>query len=327
VATIPEGVRHRLLSVRDVGPVAGTFADLDVDEVPKAKYTTDELVEHARGAHALFVHSENAFDRELFERVDSIRVIGKPGSGIDNIDIDAATDHGVTVTHTPGMNAMAVGEYTVGMVVAHWRNIPDGEDHVREGGWRSEAWWGTELVDKTVGLVGLGATGAETAARFEPFCGDLISVDPYVDPGKADDLGVELVEFGELLDRSDVVSLHVRLNDETRGMIDGDALDRMDEDALLVNTSRGEVVDRDALVGALRGGRIGGAVLDVFHEEPPDPDDELFDFETVLATPHLAGASRETRIRILRTTAEAVVDLLHGEAVDEGLLANPETLD
>ncbi|MFB6160141.1 MAG: hydroxyacid dehydrogenase [Haloferacaceae archaeon] len=318
---------QRLLTLRGIEPVAETFADLDVVEVPKAKYTTDELVEHAEGAHALFVHSENTFDREFFERVPSVRVVGKPGSGIDNIDIEAATDHGVTVTHTPGMNAMAVGEYTVGMTIALQRNITTGEDHVRDGGWRSKAWWGTELVDKTVGVVGLGAAGSETAARFRPFCEELVAFDPYVDQERADEVGAELVGFEELLERSHVVSLHVRLNDETRGMIDADALDLMDEDAVLVNTSRGEVVERDALLDALREGAIGGAALDVFHEEPPSPDDELFDLDDVLATPHLAGASTETRLRMLRTTAEAVVDLLDGESIDEDLVANPETLD
>lgn len=320
-------MQHRLLTLRGIEPVAETFADLDVVKVPKAKYTTDELVEHARGAHALFIHSENTFDREFFERVDSVRVIGKPGSGIDNIDIEAATDHGVTVIHTPGMNAMAVGEYTVGMTLALQRNICTGEDHLRGGGWRSEAWWGTELVGKTVGIVGLGAAGSETAARFRPFCEELVAFDPYIDQEQADEVGAELVDFDELLERSHVVSLHVRLNDETREMIDADAFDRMREDAILVNTSRGEVVARDALLDALREGKIHGAALDVFHEEPPNPDDELFDFDHVLATPHLAGASTETRIRMLRTTAEAVVSLLEGEGVDEGLVANPETLD
>jgi D-3-phosphoglycerate dehydrogenase len=319
-------VQHRLLTVRDIEAVAETFADLDVVEVPKAKYTTDELVEHAEGAHALFVHSENEFTREFFERVDTVEFVGKPGSGIDNIDVDAATDHGVTVVHTPGMNAMAVGEYTVGMVLSLLRNINTGEDHVRSGGWRSKAWWGTELVDKTVGFVGLGATGSETAARFRPFCEELVAFDPYVDQERADEVGADLVEFETLLERSDVVSLHVRLNDETRGMIDADAFERMGEDAILVNTSRGEVVEREALLAALRGGAIGGAALDVFHEEPPSADNELFDLENVLATPHLAGASRETRLRMLRTTAEMVVELLDGGTVDEEYVANPETL-
>ncbi|MFB6304631.1 MAG: NAD(P)-dependent oxidoreductase [Haloferacaceae archaeon] len=317
---------RRLVTFRNVDPVADVFADLEVREVPKGKYTTEQLIEHSEGAEALFVHSENPYDRDLFEAVPSLRVVGKAGSGIDNIDVEAATDHGVAVVHTPGMNADSVGEYTVGLLVAYWRRIPAAERHLREGGWRSEAWWGTEIRDKTVGIVGLGAAGTATAERLVPFGADLVAYDPYVDQAHADAVGADLVGLDELLDRSDVVSLHVRLNEETRGLIDADAFDRMGEDAVLVNTSRGEVVDREALLDALDAGDVGGAALDVFHEEPPSPDDPLFDHENVLATPHLAGAGRETRIRMLRMTAENVVKVLAGDPVEERFVANPEVL-
>lgn len=319
---------HRLVSFRDTDPVADVFADagIDVREVPKAKYDAGTLIEYAGGAAALFVHSENEYGRDLFEAVESLRVVGKPGSGIDHIDVDAATDHGVVVVHTPGMNAASVGEFAVGMIVAHWRKIPASERHLRDGGWRSTSWWGTELRDKTVGLVGLGAAGTETAERLRPFGPDLLAHDPYVDQDHAASLGADLVELDDLLARSDVVSLHVRLTDETRGMIDADAFERMDDEALLVNTARAAVVDRGALLDALDTGAIGGAALDVFYEEPPDPSDPLFDHGNVLATPHLAGAGRKTRIEMLRTTAEAVVAVLAGDPVEARFVANPEAL-
>lgn len=319
---------RRLVSFRDTDPVADVFADagLDVHEVPKEKYDVATLIDHAEGAEALFVHSENEYGRELFEAVESLRVVGKAGSGIDNIDVEAATDEGVVVVHTPGMNAESVGEYTVGLMVAHWRKIPAAERHLRDGGWRSEAWWGTELRGRTVGLVGLGAAGTETAKRLRPFGPDLVAHDPYVDPDHAASVGADLVGLDDLLARSDVVSLHVRLTDETRGMIDADAFERMQDDALLVNTARAAVVDRTALLDALDTGAIGGAALDVLHEEPPDPSDPLFDHENVLATPHLAGAGRKTRVQMLRTTAEAVVAVLDGESVEEQFVANPGAL-
>jgi D-3-phosphoglycerate dehydrogenase len=318
--------RPRLVAVRDVDPVAETFSHLDVVRVPKARYATADLAARAAGANALFVHSENEYDAALFDALPDLRVVGKPGSGIDNVDVAAATERGVTVTHTPGMNADSVGEFVVGTLVSLLRTVGPSEAHLRAGGWRSPDWWGRELRGETVGLLGLGATGTATAERLRPFGPDLVAHDPYVDEARADALGVELVDRGTLFDRASVLSVHTRLTDETRGLVDADALARLGEDGVLVNTARAAVVDRDALHDALREGRLAGAVLDVFHEEPPSPDDPVFGFENVLATPHLAGAGRRTRVEMLATTADSVVRVLAGDPVEERLVANPETL-
>jgi D-3-phosphoglycerate dehydrogenase len=317
--------RPRLVAVRDVDPVAETFADVDVVRVPKRRYTAAELADRAAGADALFVHSENEYGADLFDALPDLRVVGKPGSGIDNIDVAAATERGVTVTHTPGMNADSVGEFAVGMLVSLLRQIGPSERHLREGGWRSPEWWGRELRGETVGLLGLGATGTATARRLRPFGPELIAHDPYVDESHAAALDVELVDRESLFDRASILSIHTRLTDETRGMVDADALARLGEDGVVLNTARAAVVDRDALYDTLRDGRLAGAALDVFHEEPPDPDDPAFGFENVLATPHLAGAGRRTRVEMLETTAEAVVAVLAGDPVAERLVANPET--
>jgi len=318
--------RPRLVAVHDVDLVAETFSDLDVVRVPKDRYTTAELADRAAGATALFVHSENEYGADLFDALPDLRVVGKPGSGVDNIDLEAATERGITVTHTPGMNADAVGEFAVGMLVSLLRGIGPSERHLREGGWRSPAWLGRELRDETVGILGLGATGTATAERLRPFGPDLLVHDPYVDAARADAVGADLVGFEDLLERSSVLSVHVRLTDETRGMVDADALARLGADGVLVNTARGAAVDRDALYDALREGRLAGAALDVFHDEPPAPDDPVFGFENVLATPHVAGAGQPTRVETLETTADSVVRVLAGDPVDEGLVANPETL-
>ncbi len=318
--------RQRLVAVRDVGPVAETFSALDVVRVPKDRYTTAELADRAAGANALFVHSENEYGADLFDALPDLRVVGKPGSGIDNVDVDAATERGITVTHTPGMNADSVGEFAVGALVSLLRKIGPSERHLREGGWRSPEWWGRELRGETVGLLGLGATGMSTAERLRPFGPDLVAHDPYVDPARADAVGADLVAFDDLFERASVLSVHVRLTDETRGIVDADALSRLGPDGVVLNTARAAVIDRDALYGALREDRLAGAVLDVFHEEPPAPDDPVFGFENVLATPHLAGAGRLTRIEMLETAADSVVRILGGDPVDEQLVANPETL-
>ena len=316
----------RLVAFRDVDPVADTFADLDVVAVPKGGYTTEALVERAAGAHALFVHSENEYGAALFDALPDLRVVGKPGSGIDNVDVAAATERGITVTHTPGMNADSVGEFAVGMLVSLLRTVGESEAHLRAGGWRSPEWWGRELRGETVGLLGLGATGTATAERLRPFGPDLVAHDPYVDEGHAEARGVELLGLDELLDRASVLSVHVRLTDETRGLVGADELARLGPDGVLLNTARAGVVERDALYDALRAERLAGAALDVFHEEPPAPDDPVFGFENVLATPHLAGAGRQTRVEMLATTAESVVSILAGDPVDDRLVANPEAL-
>ncbi len=318
--------RPRLVAVRDVDPVAETFSDLDVVRVPKGRYTTAELIDRAAGATALFVHSENEYGATLFDALPDLRVVGKPGSGIDNVDVAAATERGIPVTHTPGMNADAVGEFAVGLLVSLLRKIGASERHLRAGGWRSHEWLSRELRDETVGLLGLGATGTATAERLRPFGPDLLAHDPQVDAARADAVGADLVRFDDLLERSSVLSVHVRLTDETRGLVDADALARLGTNGVVLNTARGAVIDRDALYDALRDDRLAGAALDVFHDEPPATDDPVFGFETVLTTPHLAGAGRKTRVEMLETTATSVVRLLAGDPVDERLVANPETL-
>lgn len=314
----------KIVSFRSIEHAEDVFDGYETRVVPKDRYPEAQLKEYTADADGLFVHSENTYSRAVIENAPDLKVIGKAGSGIDNIDVAAATENGVKVVHVPGMNAVAVSEHVVGMILALFRRFRETEDHLRAGGWRSEELWGTELRDKTAGLIGLGAAGSETAKRLRPFGVDLVAYDPYVDPEHAESLDVDLVDLDELLDRSDVVSIHVRLNEETRGMLGADELARMDEDAVLINTSRGAVVEEEALLSALREGRIGGAGLDVFWTEPPGEDHPIFDVDNVLATPHLAGATTETRVRMLRTTAECVVKAIEGEPIDEQFVANPD---
>ncbi|MEA1930677.1 MAG: hydroxyacid dehydrogenase [Euryarchaeota archaeon] len=318
---------EQIVSLRSVERIADAFEDVDLTVVPKQQYTDDELIAHAEGASGLFVHSENQYTSALFEASPDLRVIGRPGSGLDNIDLDAATANDIAVVFTPGMNAIAVAEFVVGRVISHIREFEAAANHVQEGGWRSPDWWGTELREKTVGIVGLGAAGYETAKRLEPFGVDFLVADPYVDQSRVDEIGGRLVDRDDLLAESDFVSLHVRLTEETTHMIDAAAFDRMKESAVLINTARGRVVDHDALVEALKNDRIGGAVIDVYPSEPPEPTDPIFDCENASVTPHLAGATVETRTRMLRTTAENMLAVLGGRDVDPQFVANPAVFD
>lgn len=318
---------QKIVSFRSVDRIASVFNEIDLEVVAKTSYSDAELIGHAAGADGLFVHSENGYTRSLFEAVPTLRVIGRPGSGLDNIDLEAATDHGVVVVYTPGMNAVAVAEFVVGRIISHIRTFDTTSDHVRAGGWRSPDWWGTELRNKTVGIVGLGAAGFETATRLAPFDVDFLVADPYVDQAKIDEIGGTRVALDELLSAADFVSLHVRLTEETRHLIDAAALDRMKETAILINTARGRVIDHDALIDALDADAIGGAVLDVFPTEPPEQADEIFEFETVSVTPHLAGATIETRTQMLNTTAQNMLQFLAGDEVSAKYVANPGVLE
>lgn len=313
---------HTLVALRAIDRVAGAFDDLDVREVPKGRYSEAELAEHVEGADALFVHSENDYTAAVFDAAPDLAVLAKPGSGLDNVDLEAATERGVAVLHTPGMNAVAVAEFAVGAIVAAARRIRPAADHLAAGGWRAPDWWGTELRGETVGLVGLGAAGGETARRLAGWDLDLLGHDPYVDADRAAALDIELVDRRTLFERSRVVSLHVRLTEETRDMVGGSELAALGPDGYLVNTARGAVVDEDALLAALDRGTVAGAALDVFAEEPPSPDHPLLDRDDVLATPHLAGATEAARVGMLRTAADGVVSWLAGDGPGGATLAN-----
>jgi D-3-phosphoglycerate dehydrogenase len=317
----------KVVSLRAVDRVTDIFEGVELVEQPKQKYDADELVERVGDADAVYIHAENQFTEDVLSELPSLQVIGKPGSGVDNIDLDAAAERGIPVFHTPGMNAVAVAEYNVGLLIALLRQIPDARDHLAGGGWRSEAWEGTEIRDKTVGIVGLGQTGTATAERLAAFDVDLLTTDPYVDQSRADEVGAEMVGMDQLLAESDIVLLHVRLTPETEGLLGAAELDRMKDSAVLVNTARGRLIDREALLANLEAGTLAGAALDVFHEEPPAEDDPLVAHPNVLATPHLAGATAETRRNVLRTTAENVMRALNGEPVDESYVANPDALE
>lgn len=317
----------KVVSLRPVGRVADIFDSLDVVEHPKRKYTESELIDRVGDADAVYIHAENQFTEDVLMNLPSLKVIGKPGSGVDNIDLDAAAARGIPVFHTPGMNAVAVAEYNVGILIALLRQIPAARDHLAGGGWRSEAWEGTEIRDKIIGIVGLGNTGIETGQRLSAFDADLLATDPYIDQSRADEIGADLVEIDELLAESDIVLLHVRLTPDTVGLLGDEEFAQMKDSAVLINTARGQLTDREALLSHLEDGSLAGAVLDVFHEEPPADDDPLVSHPNVLATPHLAGATTETRTNVLRTTAHNVVDALNRETVDESFVANPSALE
>lgn len=297
------------------------------DEIAEASGDEDEIAEALHGVDVLVTHLAPV-TRRVLEGADRLRLVATPRGGPTNIDLEAATKHEVAVVNLPGRNARAVAEFTVGALIAGRRNIARSHTRMRGGDWTGDLYRydaaGPELAGSTVGLIGLGQVGTRVADLLRAFGVHLLASDPYIDPDVATERGVELVGLTELVRRSDVVSLHARLTDETRGMIDAEVLGQMRPGAYLVNTARGELLVEDALVEALHSGRLSGAALDVYVTEPPAPDHPLLGLPQVLTVSHLAGASTNVAHRAARRMAAEVARFTEGRPLEHCL--NPEVL-
>jgi len=275
------------------------------------------------GADALIVDAGTQVTAEVIAAADSLKVVGRAGIGVDNIDVRAAVAAGVTVVNVPDYSVEEVSTHAFALMLACLRKIPTFDRSVKRGEWEWAAGQPMHrLAGNTVGLVAFGKLASRFAAKLRGFDVDVVAYDPYVPEYRMGDLGVESVTFETLLADSDIVSLHAPLTDETRGMVDADALDRMREDALLVNTARGGLVDETALYDALVSGDLGGAGLDVRESEPPG-ESALHDLDSVVCSPHVAWYSEESRVELTQTVAEDVVRVLRGEEPENPI--DPET--
>ena len=260
---------------------------------------------------ALVVRSGVKVDAQAIAAGKRLRVVGRAGVGVDNIDVPAATDAGILVVNAPTANTIAAAELTVGLIYALARHIPQAEASLRRGEWRRADFVGTELRAKTLGIIGLGKIGLAVAERARAMEMTLIGSDPFVSAEAAAARAIELVEVDELLRRADVVTLHVPLNDATRGLIGADRLQLMKPTALLVNVARGGVVDEAALAAALTEGRLAGAAVDVYEHEPPT-DSPLLTAPNTVLTPHLGASTREAQTKAGVEVAEQVLEALAG---------------
>ena len=272
--------------------------------------TTSEFDEALGVADALIVRSATKVRADRFEKAPNLRVIGRAGVGIDNIDVGAATKNGVAVFNAPGGNTIAAAELTIGLMLALVRNIAIADASMRQGRWDRAQFKGLELKGKTLGLVGAGRIGGEVAKRCEAFGMDVIVFDPYLDAAVAGYLGVELVDLNTVFERSDVISCHVPLNEETRGIVGADAMSRMKPGVRLINSSRGGVIDEEALVEALEDGTVAGAALDVYTSEPLADDSPLRSAPNLLLTPHLGASTAEAQIGVAVEVAERIIGAL-----------------
>ncbi|MFB6095345.1 MAG: hydroxyacid dehydrogenase, partial [Halodesulfurarchaeum sp.] len=253
--------------------------------------TREELLDVVADAHGLIVRSGTDVTEGVFEAAGNLQIVGRAGIGVDNIDLDAATDHGVIVANAPEGNVRAAAEHTVALAFATARSIPRAHSRLREGEWAKGDFLGTELAGKTLGVIGLGRVGQEVARRMGSLGMDLVAYDPYIGEERADQLGAELVDLETCLDRADFLTVHVPLTDETAGLV-GEAELAQLEGGYLINASRGGVVDEGTLAEAVEEGVIAGAALDVFASEPPEPDNPVLAVDDIVVTPHLGASTR-----------------------------------
>jgi D-3-phosphoglycerate dehydrogenase len=254
----------------------------------------DALAAELADAEALLVRSAVFVDAAMMDKAPKLRVVGRAGVGVDNIDLEAATKRGIVVMNTPGGNAIAVAEHTLALMLALARHVPKADASMHAGKWDKKSLQGSELRGKTLGIVGLGKIGIEVAKRALAFDMKIVAHDPYVAFSFAQQLEIALVPLDELFAKSDFISLHVGLTPQTQGMINAANLEKMKKGARLVNCARGELLDDAAVVAALKSGQLGGAALDVFRDEPLK-DSMYHGAPNAILTPHIAGSTNEAQ--------------------------------
>ena len=288
-------------------------------ELLRSRFDVDEdgespLAERIGDYEAVVIRSATRLDAAILERAARLKVIGRAGVGVDNVDVEAATRRGIVVVNAPESTVVSAAEHTIGLLVALVRNIPQAHAALKQGRWERSRWAGTELAEKTLGVLGFGRIGQQVARRALGLGMRVVAYDPFVAPGRFRELGAERVETVEdVYTAADFLTLHFPLTDDTRGSVGADAFARMRDGVRIVNAARGELVDEAALLEALVAGKVAGAALDVFSAEPYSGP--LLELDNVVATPHLAASTAEAQDRAGVVVAEQVAAALDGRLV------------
>ncbi len=296
---------------------AAVLAEAGFEVESRPGLSEEALVEAVPPFHAMLVRSAVKVTARVIAAATNLKVVGRAGAGVDNIDVPAATARGVLVMNVPGGNSVTAAEHTLALIFAAARHVPQAVASLKAGQWERGRFVGRELTGKTLGVVGYGAVGRIVADRALGLRMRVVAYDPLVPSFVMEGAGVRPArDLDDLLASSDVVSLHVPLNDQTRNLLDRDAIRRMKPGAMLVNCARGGLVDEAALVEALNDGHVAAAAMDVWSPEPPPPDHPLLAHPNVVATPHLGASTREAQVRVAEAVAIQVRDyLLHGRKV------------
>jgi len=306
------GARLRVVVAETLEPegleILGAEPGLEVVDVSGADPAA--LLEALDGAAGLIVRGATTVDEALLAAAPGLRVVGRAGVGVDHIDLEGAARRGVAVVNAPSGNTLSTAELTIGLLLAAARHIARADRSIREGAWIRKELRGAQLHGRALGVIGAGRIGSAVLGLGRAFGMGLLACDPYLTAERRSEIGAEFLELGRLLERADVVSLHVPLTEETRGMIGEAELARMKPSAFLLNASRGEVVDEVAVARALSEGRLAGAGLDVYPREPLPQDSPLREAPNLVMTPHLGGATDEAKAAVAREVAISVRDVL-----------------
>ncbi|MFB3926281.1 MAG: phosphoglycerate dehydrogenase [Syntrophales bacterium] len=281
--------------------------EIEVDVM--TNLTPDELKGVIKDYDALAIRSATKVTAEIIEKADKLKVIGRAGIGLDNVDIAAASKRGIVVMNTPGGNTITTAEHTLAMFFALARQIPQATASMKAGKWEKNKFMGTEVYNKTLGIIGIGRVGSVVADRALGLKMNVIAYDPFISPEAAEKMGISLVSLDELLSRSHFISIHTPMTKETRGMINAAAFAKMRKGAFIVNCARGGIINEKDLYDALVSGKIAGAALDVFEEEPTKNKD-LLSLENVICTPHLGASTDEAQKNVAIAIAEQIADFL-----------------
>ena len=287
---------------------SGHEVDIQLDLTP------DQLLEAIRGAHALIVRSATTVSADVVAAGVGLVVIGRAGIGLDNVDVDAATRHGVMVANAPLSNTVSAAEHTMALLLAQARNVPQAHEALKAGRWERSQWTGVELADKTLGIIGLGRIGKLVAERAAAFGMRLVGYDPFVSVERARRVSVDLMDLDQVMAESDFITVHVAKTPETTGLIDAGLLAKAKPGLRIINVARGGIIDEAALADAVRDGTVAGAAIDVFAQEPCTSS-PLFELPQVVVTPHLGASTHEAQDKAGTTIAEQVALALDGEFV------------
>ncbi|HHY98553.1 MAG TPA: phosphoglycerate dehydrogenase [Firmicutes bacterium] len=287
-----------------------SFPEFEIDFLPRI--TPEELLEKIGDYEALIVRSRTKVTEDVIARAARLKVIGRAGVGVDNVDVDSATRRGIIVLNAPEGNTMSTAEHTWAMILALARNVPQACASLKAGNWERNRFTGVELYGKILGIIGLGRIGTEVARRAHSMHMKVIAYDPFLSKERASQLGTELSEFDEVISSADFITVHCPLTQETKGIVGQKEFKKMKDGVRIINCARGGIVDEKALYDAIVSGKVAGAALDVFEQEPPTGN-PLIALDNVIVTPHLGASTEEAQINVAVDVAEQVAHVLLGQ--------------
>ena len=274
--------------------------------------TPEQLVDTIHEYDGIIVRSRTKVTKEVIDNADNLKIIARAGVGVDNIDLNAATEKGIMVVNSPESTSITVAEHTMGLLLSMARKLTIADKSVKDGKWEKKKFMGVELRNKTLGVIGMGRIGSQVVNRCKAFEMDALAYDPYLPEEVATQMGVELTDLETVLENADFITIHVPLTPETKHLISTKEFEMMKDTAFITNCARGGIIDEDALYEALKNDKIGGAALDVYEDEPPAEDSKLFELDNIILTPHIAASTKEAQRDAAIIVADEIIKLIEG---------------